>query len=349
MSQRPRASRSEQEPIDIPAWLRHLPKAELHLHLEGTIVPETLVELSHRHDAQPLTLAQARALYTYEDFQQFLMAFKAVSERLQTAEDFELIAFNMIRDLAGQGIVHAEVYISWGILHRFKPQLPIPAVMDAIERARLRAEQEFGTSVLWIVDAVRHFPIEEAAHVFRLAAELRAVYPSIAGIGIGGDEARGPALLFRDLYAEALRAGLHLTVHAGESVGPESIWSAINIGAERIGHALSAQHDHQLLEVLAERQIPLELNVTSNLRTGCCASLDAHPIKDYFDSGLMVTINSDDPPMFGSNLLEEYILIQQQFGFSLDQMRELAANSVEASFLPSERKLKLLAKIEQYR
>ena len=344
MSQRP----DSPETIDIPAWLLHLPKAELHLHLEGTILPETLVELSRRHDPTPLTLAQARDLYRYTDFQHFLMAFKAVSERLQTAEDFELIAFNMIRDLAAQGVVHAEVYISWGILHRFKPQLPIPAVMDAVERARLRAEQEFGTTILWIVDAVRHFPYEEAAHVIRLAAELQPLYPSIVGIGIGGDEARGPALLFRDLYAEARSAGLHLTVHAGESVGPESIWSAINIGAERIGHALTAQHDHQLLEVLAERQIPLELNVTSNLRTGCCPSLEHHPIKDYFDSGLMVTINSDDPPMFGSNLLDEYILIQREFNFSLDHMREFAANSIEASFLPPDRKLKLLAAIEQF-
>ena len=167
-------------------------------------------------------------------------------------------------------------------------------------------------------------------------------------LGIGGDEARGSADLFRDLYAEAKAAGLHLTAHAGETIGPESIWSAINIGAERIGHALSAQQDAELLEVLAERQIPLELNVTSNLRTGCCVSVEKHPVKLYFESGLMVTINSDDPPMFGSNLLEEYILVQDRFEFSLEQMRELASNAVEASFLEPGRKLRLLAAIEQY-
>ena len=338
--------------IDVPAWLRGLPKAELHLHLEGTITPETLVVLSARHDAEPLTLEAARALYVYDDFQHFLLTFKAVSERLRTAADFEFITHEMIRALAAQGVVHAEVYISWGILLRFKPQLAIPDVMDAIERARISAEAEFGTSILWIIDAVRHFGVDEAATVFRLAAELRHTYPSIIGIGIGGDEARGPSAQFRELYAEAKAAGLRLTAHAGESTGPVNgpaeIWAALNIGAERIGHALAAQHDSDLLRILAEKQVPLELNLTSNLRTGCCSALDQHPLREYFEGGLMITLNSDDPPMFGSNLLEEYILVESHFELSLEQMRELAANSVEASFLPPERKLKLLSQVEQY-
>jgi aminodeoxyfutalosine deaminase len=346
------ARRQQQDLIDIPTWLRGLPKAELHLHLEGTVTPETLVQLSHRHDAEPLNLEAARALYVYPDFQAFLMAFKAVSERLQTPDDFEFITYEMIRLLADQGVVHAEVYISWGILLRFKPHLTIPLIMDAIERARLRAEAEFGTTVLWLIDAVRHFGLDEAATVFRLAAELRHQYPSIIGIGIGGDEARGPAEPFRELYAEARAAGLRLTVHAGESTGPidgpASIWSAINIGAERIGHGLAAQHDADLLRILAERQIPLEINVTSNLRTGCCERIEEHPVREYFEGGLFLTLNSDDPPMFGSDLLSEYILVQKQFAFSLDQMREFAANSIEASFLPPERKLKLLADVERY-
>ena len=345
------AKKAEKE-IDIPAWLRGLPKAELHLHLEGTVTPATLVELSRRHDTQPLTLEQAHNVYVYADFQAFLMAFKAVSERLQTADDYGLICYEMIRTLAAQGCVHAEVYISWGILLRFKPQLAIEAVMDAVEAARLRAEREFGVSVLWIIDAVRHFGLEEAAAVFQLAARLKDKYPSIVGIGIGGDEERGPAGPFRELYAEAKAAGLHLLAHAGESTGPvngpASIWAALNIGAERIGHGLQAQHDADLLRVLAERQIPIELNVTSNLRTGCCNAIDQHPVREYFEGGLMVTINSDDPPMFGSDLLNEYTLVQREFSFSLDEMREFAANSIEASFLAPERKLKLLAAVEQY-
>jgi adenosine deaminase/aminodeoxyfutalosine deaminase len=220
--------------------------------------------------------------------------------------------------------------------------------VDAIERGRQRGEMDFGTSVLWIVDAVRHFGVEEGARVFRKAAELKERYPSIIGIGIGGDEARGPADQFRDLYKEAKDAGLRLTAHAGESVGPESVWSAINIGAERIGHALAAQHDAELIEVLARKQIPLELNITSNIRTGCCKGFEEHPVKEYFESGLMITLNSDDPPMFGSNLLGEYVLAQERYGFTLDQMRELAANAVEASFLDPARKLALLQRVERY-
>ncbi len=333
--------------IDTVDWLRGLPKCELHLHLEGTIQPETLLELSQRHDPEPLTPEAAKNLYLYENFLGFLDSFKAVSARLKGPDDYELITYNMIRDLAAQGTVHAEVYVSFGIIYYWK-QAEVEPYVEAIERGRVRGEKDFGTTVYWLIDAVRHFGADEAAKVFRKAAELRAQYPSIIGIGIGGDEARGSADLFRDSYTEAKAAGLRLTAHAGESVGPESIWAAINIGAERVGHALSAQHDSELLDVLAERQIPLELNVTSNLRTGCCKDLAEHPVKRYFESGLMITINSDDPPMFGSNLLEEYVLVQDQFEFSLEQMRELAANSVEASFLPPERKLDLLRRVEQY-
>jgi aminodeoxyfutalosine deaminase len=333
--------------IDVVDWLRGLPKCELHLHLEGTILPATLLELSQRHDAEPLTAEGAQKLYQYQDFMGFLMSFKAVTERLRGPDDYELITYNMVRELAAQGVAHAEVYVSFGIIYYWK-KVEVEPYVEAIERGRLRAEKEFGTSVLWIIDAVRHFGAVEAARVFRKAAELRERYPSIVGIGIGGDEARGGAELFRELYAEAKAAGLRLTAHAGESVGPESIWAAINIGAERVGHALSAQNDRELMDVLAEKQIPLEINVTSNVRTGCCKEMSEHPVKLYFESGLMVTINSDDPPMFGSDLLGEYVLVQERFEFSLEQMRELAANSVEASFLPPERKLELLQRVEQY-
>ena len=333
--------------VDVPAWLRGLPKVELHLHLEGTILPETLLELSRRHDPEPLTSEAARELYIYKDFLGFMDSYKAMSARLCTPEDYELITYNMVRALAAQGVVHAEVYISFGIIYFWKKEEVEPYVA-AIERGRIRAEKDFGTTIFWLIDAVRHFGADEATKVFRKAAELRALYPSIIGIGIGGDEARGSADLFRESYAEAKAAGLRLTAHAGETIGPESIWSAINIGAERIGHALAAQHDPELLEILATRQIPLELNITSNIRTGCCPDFDQHPVRDYFNSGLMVTLNSDDPPMFGSNLLEEYILAHDKFDFSLEHLRELAANAVEASFLPPERKIALLQAVEQY-
>ena len=337
--------------IDVPKWVRGLPKVELHLHLEGTILPETLLALSKRHDAEPLTPEAAEKLYIYENFLGFMASFKAVSSRLKGPDDYELITYNMVRELAAQGVVHAEVYISFGIIYYWK-NAEVEPFVEAIERGRIRGEKEFGTTIYWLIDAVRHFGPDEASKVFRKAAELRELYPSIVGIGIGGDEARGSADLFRESYAEAKAAGLRLTAHAGETGGRDSgaasIWSAINIGAERIGHALAAQYDPELLDVLATRQIPLELNVTSNIRTGCCADFDEHPIRDYFNSGLMVTINSDDPPMFGSNLYEEYMLAHQRFGFTLEQLRELAANAVEASFLPPERKLAVLRSVEQY-
>ena len=337
--------------IDVPTWVRGLPKVELHLHLEGTILPETLLQLSKRHDADPLTAEAAKKLYVYENFLGFMDSFKAVSSRLKGPDDYELITYNMVRELAAQGVVHAEVYISFGIIYYWK-NAEVEPFVEAIERGRVRGEKEFGTTIYWLIDAVRHFGAEEASKVFRKAAELREQYPSIVGIGIGGDEARGSADLFRESYAEAKAAGLRLTAHAGETGGRESgaasIWSAINIGAERIGHALAAQYDPELLEVLATRQIPLELNVTSNIRTGSCADFDDHPIREYFESGLMVTINSDDPPMFGSNLYEEYMLAYERFGFTLEQVRELAANAVEASFLPPERKLAVLRSVELY-
>jgi aminodeoxyfutalosine deaminase len=327
-------------------WLRSLPKTELHLHLEGTVTPETLVELSQRNDDQPMTLEEARPLYHYTDFTGFLLAFKAVSERLRTPEDYELITYRMLQRLAAQGVVHAEAYVSVGVVYYWR-RIEFEPLFYAMEAGRVRAEQEFGITLYWIFDAVRHFGPEEAARVFRKAAELRPEWPSIVGIGIGGDERRTGAEPFRELFQEAKDAGLRLTAHAGETMGPESIWAALNIGAERIGHALSAQLDPDLMEVLAERQVPLEICVTSNLRTGCCPTLEEHPVRRYFDAGLMVTLNSDDPAMFESDLQDEYRVAHDAFGFTAEHLRELAANSIEASFLPAVRKVALLHQIEQ--
>jgi len=326
-------------------FVRRLPKAELHLHLEGTVTPETLVELSERHPAGRLTLEQASALYRYVDFTGFLMAFKAITERLLTADDYELITWRMTQALAAQGVVHAEVYVSVGVVYYWR-RIEFEPLFAGMERARLRAERELGITIFWLFDAVRHFGVEEAARVFHKAAEMRREYGSIIGIGIGGDERRTGAEPFRELYAEARNAGLRLTAHAGETVGPEGIWGALNIGAERIGHGLSAQYDAELTEVLAERQVPIEICITSNVRTGSCASLPEHPVRRYFDSGLMITLNSDDPTLFGSDLSGEYQLAESEFQFTPEQLRELASNSIEASFLPPARKVALLRAAE---
>ena len=237
---------------EIPAgWLRALPKAELHLHLEGAVSPRTLVRIEPKSSTIEMCLRSRRgtiASINTPDFTGFLMAFKAVSERLRTAADYELITYRMLEDLAAQGVVHAEVYVSVGVVYYWK-RIAFEPLFQGMEQARRYApKKRSGSQLYWIFDAVRHFGVEEAAAVFRKAAEMRNHSPSIVGIGIGGDERRMGAQSFRDLYREAAGAGLRLTAHAGETVGPESIWGAINIGAERIGHALSAQQDPELIE-----------------------------------------------------------------------------------------------------
>ena len=336
---------------DIAAFIRRLPKAELHLHLEGAITPSTLVELSRRHHATPLTLAQAEALYQFTDFTGFINAFKAVTGLLIDPEDYELIGWRMMQRLAKQGVVHAEVYISVGVIYMWRNHDPhcFEPIFAGLERARERAASELGLSLYWIFDAVRHFTVEEAARVFRKAAELRPRHPSIIGIGLGGDERRCGSEPFRELYAEATAAGLRLTNHAGETTGPEAIREALSIGSERVGHAVSALSDPELLAELKARCIPLELNATSNVRTGVCTSFAAHPLRRYFDAGLLVTLNSDDPAFFGSDLENEYLLSHTEQGFSRDELRRLASNSMRASFLPESEKARWLARIDSTR
>jgi adenosine deaminase/aminodeoxyfutalosine deaminase len=193
---------------------------------------------------------------------------------------------------------------------------------------------------------VRHFSVPEAERVFRMAARMRAEYPSIIGIGLGGDERVSASEPFREMYAEAAAAGLRLTNHAGETTGPEAIWEALGIGSERLGHALSAIRDPELVEELRRRQTPLELNPSSNVRTGVCASWAEHPIRQYFDAGLLVTLNSDDPAFFGSPVENEYRLAAEEHGFGREELKTLAANSFRASFLPQPRKREWISRIE---
>ena len=331
---------------DIAAFIRRLPKAELHLHLEGTVTPSTLVELSRRHDAEPITLAQAEALYQFTDFTGFINAFKAVTGQLIAPDDYELMAWRMMQHLAEQGVVHAEVYISVGVIYMWRNHDPhcFEPIFAGLERARERAARELGLSLYWIFDAVRHFTVDEAAVVFRKAAAMRQQYPAIIGIGLGGDERRCGSEPFRALYAEAREAGLRLTNHAGETTGPQAIREALSIGSERIGHALSAIHDPALLDELRARAVPLELNPTSNVRTGVCPSFAAHPLRRYFDAGLVVTLNSDDPAFFGSDIANEYLNAHSQQGFTREELARLAAASIQASFLPETEKARLLSR-----
>lgn len=335
-------------------FIRQLPKAELHLHLEGTVAPELLSALSQKHHTpfpwannryQPLpdshralSVGDCEALYNYENFVGFLMAFKAVTERMRDPEDYEEVAYRMAAKLAAQGCRHAEVFVSVGIVlwrgQEFDP------LFEGLERARLRAEKNFGLSLLWIFDAVRNFGAEECEKVLAKALKFRG---AVVGIGIGGDEQKGPPAWFEKIYATAARAGLRLSVHAGESAGVESICGALDLlKAERLGHALHAVDDASLVARLVREQVPLEICLTSNLCTGCCPRLAEHPLRQLFDAGALVTLNTDDPEMFHSTLTGEYELAQRSFGFTDSELSELAANSIRASWLPDERKRELL-------
>ncbi|MGD0893600.1 MAG: adenosine deaminase [Terracidiphilus sp.] len=333
---------------DIRDFIRRLPKAELHLHLEGTITPATLADLSARHDAEPIPLAEAEALYRFTDFTGFINAFKAVTRRLIGPDDYELAAWRMMERLAAQGVVHAEVYISVGVIYMWRNHDPqaFEPIFAGLERARERGHRELGVSIYWIFDAVRHFSVDEAAVVFRKAAEMRREFPSIVGIGLGGDERQRGSAPFSALYAKARAAGLRLTNHAGETTGPEAIWEALSIGSERIGHALSAIQDQALIDELKARGTALELNPTSNVRTGVCPSFREHPLRSYYDAGLLVTLNSDDPAFFGSDVANEYLLAHTEQSFTREELRQLAANSVRASFLPEADKATLLTRID---
>ena len=344
---------------EIADFIRRLPKAELHLHLEGTIEPATLAELSRHVDtgsgAEPLTIEAAEELYQYTDFSGFMIAFKAVTRRLRGAQEYELAAYRMIEQLAAQGVVHAEVYISVGVVYFWRKEedavdpLLFQKIFAGLERARIRGERDFGVSLYWIFDAVRHFSVPEAERVFRLAAEMRREYPSIIGIGLGGDERVAASEPFRVMYAEAAEAGLRLTNHAGETTGPEAIWEALSIGSERLGHALSAIQDAELVAELRRRQIPLELNPSSNVRTGVCPSFAEHPVRRYFDEGLLITLNSDDPAFFGSSVENEYRLVSEIHGLDREQLRTIAKNSFRASFLPESTKQNWLSRVESVR
>ena len=277
-------------------------------------------------------------LYRYKDFTGFLMAFKAVTEELQTPEDYELITYRLMEKLKAENVLHAEVYVSVGVCLWRKQDFD--AIFAGLERGRERGERDFGVSLLWIFDAVRQFGAEKAQQVAELAARFKS--PSVVGFGIGGDERQAAPELFRDVFAYASANGLRLTAHAGETAGPGSVWGALNLPAERIGHGFTASQDAELVEELSTRQVPVEICVTSNLRTGVCATIAEHPVRNYFDQGVMVTLNTDDPAMFATSLSREYQLAQDSFGFTDEHLRELARNSFEASFLPAEKKLAFL-------
>jgi adenosine deaminase/aminodeoxyfutalosine deaminase len=300
-------------------FARAWPKAELHLHLEGSIEPETL------HELDPATDVSAfRALYEYADFDAFLKAFGAVSKLLRTPADYALITRRLLERLAAQNVLYAEITVSAGVV-LWKQQAFAP-VFDAIADAAA----ESPVRVRWILDAVRQFGLEPAMTVAGWAAERR--HRGVVAIGIGGSEARGPAEWFGDMFSFARDAGLHLTAHAGESTGPESIWAALKLGAERIGHGIAAVRDERLMAHLRERDVPLEICLTSNVVTGVVARLEDHPIRQLYDAGVPIVLGTDDPAMFRCSLSGEYRLAAERFGFGEGELKRIAENGFRYAF-----------------
>jgi adenosine deaminase/aminodeoxyfutalosine deaminase len=326
----------------IEEFIARLPKAELHVHLEGTVDPATLWTLAERHRT-PLFQAGRGALkevYGTGDFTSFLGAFKVICQHLQEPEDYELITHNALRRLAQQNVLYAEVILSAGVILR--KQQDLSGCMEGIEAGYRRAREDFGIRAQWIFDAVRHFGPEAALEVAQAAASLQD--RGVVGFSIGGDERREPPESFRDVFAYARSKGLRLTAHAGETAGPESVWAALRLWVvERIAHGLMAADDPDLVSHLVETQIALDVSVTSNVRTGCLRQAAEHPVRQYFDRGLLVTLNSDDPALFETDLNQEYLLAHRVFGFEREELTRLAENSFRAAFLPADEKADFLA------
>jgi aminodeoxyfutalosine deaminase len=293
--------------------LHSLPKAELHLHLEGSIEPETLREMGADECG-----------YEYADFAGFIEAFKRVTGYLRSPEDYALVTRRLLESLDRQNVRYAEITLSAGVV-LWRKQAFAP-IYEAVRRAA----GESGVEVYWILDAVRHFGPDHAMEVAQLAAER--VNDGVVAFGIGGDEARGPAEWFRDAFSFARNHGLRLTAHAGETCGPESVWKALEIGAERIGHGIHSIEDVSLLRELRDRAVPLEICISSNVATGAVPSLAAHPVRRLYDAGVPLILNSDDPAMFRTTLTREYELARDHFGFSERELREMAENSFRHAF-----------------
>jgi aminodeoxyfutalosine deaminase len=300
-------------------FVLELPKAELHLHLEGSVEPETL------HALDPETpLEECRAIYSYPDFDAFLRAFGAVGKRLRTPEDYGFVTRRLLDRLAAQNVRYAEITLAAGVV-LWKQQEFAP-IFDSVSEASCGSP----VTVRWILDAVRQFGVEPAMRVAELAAER--VDQGVVAYGIGGSEERGPAHWFTEVFDFARRSGLRLTAHAGESMGPESVWAALALGSERIGHGIAAARDPELLRHLRDRDIPLEICITSNLVTGVVRRLEDHPVRQLYDAGVPIVLNSDDPAMFACTLTDEYRLAARMFGFSRAELMKIAANGFRYAF-----------------
>ncbi|WP_214324129.1 adenosine deaminase [Nonomuraea sediminis] len=333
--------------MTIDAFIDALPKVELHVHLVGSASLPTVLELARRHPGNgvPTTEEELRDFYTFVDFPHFARVYRAVNSLVREPEDVATLITGLARDLAPQGGRYFEIQVTPYAHHMVG--LPMRAVTEALDLAAAQAREQYGVEVAYIFDIPGEYGEESA----RITVEHALQEPpaALVGFGIGGIEQERPKYrdAYRDAFSAARAAGLHSVPHGGEMSGPETIWEVIDgYGAERIGHGISCLDDPRLVAHLRETQIPLDVCPTSNVRTGQLADIGDHPLPRMLEEGLFVTLNSDDPPMFGTTLAGEYRVAAEVFGFGKTELAQLARNGVTASYLPKDRKEALLDEID---
>ena len=332
---------------ELDAFIAGLPKAELHVHHVGSASPRIVAELAARHpdSAVPSDPAALVDYFSFQDFAHFIQVYLSVVDLIRDAEDVRLLTFEVARDMARQNIRYAELTVT--PYSSTRRGIPGPAFMAAIEDARKAAEAELGVTLRWCFDIPGEAGLAAAAETLRLALDLRP--EGLVSFGLGGPEIGVPRPQFKPYFDQARAAGLHSVPHAGETTGPQTIWDALHdLGAERIGHGTSAVRDPRLLAHLAEHRIPLEVCPTSNIATRAVATLDEHPVKEMVAAGVVVTVNSDDPPMFGTDLNTEYAVAARLLDLDAAGVAALAKNAVDVSFLDAAGKARLAAEIDAY-
>nr|WP_218908537.1 adenosine deaminase [Micromonospora jinlongensis] len=332
----------------MPTFIAGLPKVELHVHHVGSASPRIVAELAARHEGRTPVPADPEALAAYfefRDFAHFIEVYLSVVDLIRDPEDVWILTHEVARELARQQVRYAELTIT--PYSHVSRGIPAPAFCEAIEDARRRALADFGLELRWCFDIPGEAGLPAAEETLRIALEERP--DGLVSFGLGGPEIGVPRPQFRPWFDQARAAGLRSVPHAGETTGPQTIWDALNeLGAERIGHGISAAQDPELLTYLAERQIGMEICPTSNVRTRAVASLDEHPLPQLVRAGLLVTINSDDPPMFGTTLNDEYAVAARLLGADGGGLAGLARNAVTASFLDPAGKQRISAEIDAY-
>ncbi|MEO3928097.1 adenosine deaminase [Micromonosporaceae bacterium B7E4] len=333
---------------DLSAFIAGLPKVELHVHHVGSALPRIVAELAARHEGRSRVPADPEALAAYfefRDFAHFIEIYLSVVDLIRDPEDVRLLTFEVARELARQQVRYAELTVTpYSHVHR---GIPAPAFCEAIEDARRAAETELGISLRWCFDIPGEAGLPAADQTLRIALDERP--DGLVSFGLGGPEVGVPRPQFKPYFDQARAAGLRSVPHAGETTGPGTIWDALReLGAERIGHGISAAQDPALLEHLAQRQIPMEVCPTSNVRTRAVGSIEEHPLPRLVEAGLLVTVNSDDPPMFGTTLNDEYAVAARLLDLDAAGLAGLARNAVTASFLARPERDKLIAEIDAY-